>query len=282
MIISSTKMNYVTSGESMNKIIKEYFSLLEQELIEQKYQSFIESNTQFIPRHFVQNHGIHFNLLLRKYKISNDMITDFVFLSKSSIDWNYVLIEIEKPQSKFFKSGSLDIHNDFLKGITQIKFWQAWFKQSENKAHFEQQLEFLKKPTRSTQVSIKYILVTGRRHEYEKSNEKINIISSYEDPDFKIMSFDSLAENINEKNELYLGVRKQRSVEIKSKKFLGENILLWCDESDFHLNNEIKKVFIKEIDNKIHSLKKDSILWKLGGDNLIDLKNKINNMKVIK
>lgn len=258
----------------------QYIALLDEEKGEQDYQSYLEENTEFIPRHFVQNHGIHFSLLIRKLKISNDMITDFAFLSKSSIGWNYVLIEIEKPQSKFFKPGTTSPHSDFLQGISQIKSWQAWFKDAGNKAHFESQLLFLKKPIEQAPVTIRYVLVTGRRSEYENSPEKIRLINSYEDHDFKIMSFDSLAENIEHNCELYLGIRKQGSIEIQTKTLINKNIFDWCDESTIHLTNELKNTYLSELDQIIASCSGNG-LQKFQAEQARKLHRKISNMKTI-
>ena len=238
----------------MNTILEQYRELLEKALEEKVYQKFLEQNTQFVPRHFVQNHGVHMSLVLRKLKISNDMITDFVILSKSSIAWNYILIEIEKPSSNFFKRGTTKAHSDFIRGITQIKSWQAWFDNPANKAHFEAQLRFLKKPISDAPVNIKYVLVTGRRKEFEASEAKMRAIGSFESDDFKIMSFDSLSENAHNNGELYLGLRKQGAIELVSDRVLDTEFLYWCDDSDFQLSQRLKESFILHLDARKRSL----------------------------
>jgi len=264
----------------MEYLIGEYIEILDRELKEKEYQDFLEANTRFIPRHFVQNHGVHMSIVLRKLKISNDMITDFVILSKSSIGWNYILVEIEKPSSRFFKPGSTDVHSDFMGGIKQIKSWQAWFSKPDNKAHFEAQLRFIKKPISNTPVEMKYVLVTGRRSEYEDSEDKIHTIRSFESDDFKIMSFDSLSENVRNNEELYLGVRRQGSIEIKSQKVLDTTFLEWCDDSDFQLNPEIKKLFLEYLENKKESYDSNPTIGKLGADQINKTINRVSKMKV--
>lgn len=264
----------------MEELIKEYIDKLDQELEEKEYQDFLEVNTKFIPRHFVQNHGVHMSLVLRKLKISNDMITDFVILSKSSTGWNYILIEIEKPSSRFFKSGSTDVHSDFMGGVKQIKSWQSWFSKPENKAHFEAQLRFIKKPISNTPVDIKYVLVTGRRSEYEDSEDKIHTVRSYESDNFKIMSFDSLSENVRNNEELYLGVRKQGSIEIRSKKVLDTAFLQWCDDSDFQLNPEIKQLFLQHLNGKKAAYEAERTLGRLRVKAIDKTISRVSKMKV--
>jgi len=264
----------------MQDIINEYLSLLDQECVEQEYQLFLEKHTKFIPRNFVQNHGVHFDLVLRKLKISSDMVTDFVILSKSSISWNYILIEIEKPQSKFFKAGTFEPHADFMKGVTQIKSWKSWFNQAENKSHFEKQLEFIKKPVWAAPVSIKYVLVTGRRKEYADNKDRISTIHSYEEEDFKIMSFDSLMENVDNNIELYLGVRKPNRIELRSKKLLSLDFLGWCDDADFHLNEELKFKFLKELNESKESAKSSKLFGRLNEGKISSLVHKVESMVV--
>ncbi|MFT4740665.1 MAG: hypothetical protein ACI9L9_001448 [Marivirga sp.] len=265
----------------MEELVEKYIEILDQELKEKEYQDFIEANTQFVPRHFVQNHGVHMSLVLRKLKISNDMVTDFVILSKSSIGWNYILVEIEKPSSRFFKSGSTDVHSDFIRGVKQIKSWKAWFSKPDNKSHFESQLRFIKKPISNTPVEIKYVLVTGRRSEYKDSEDKIHTIRSYESFDFKIMSFDSLVENVHNNEELYLGLRRQGSIEIKSQKVLDTAFLQWCDDSDFQLNPEIKRLFIEYLENKKASYEAGPSLKGLGARQIDKMINRVSKMKVV-
>jgi Domain of unknown function (DUF4263) len=117
-------------------VIKDFKKLVSSKQDEQKYQDFLEQNTQFIPREFIQNHGVHFGLVLRKLSMARDYTTDFFYLSKSSADWNGVLVEIEKPHSRYFKENSNELHPDFTKALQQIGQWRGWFSNSENHSAF--------------------------------------------------------------------------------------------------------------------------------------------------
>ena len=102
--------------------LKESFiALLDKRAVEQEYQELIEKITALVPREFIQNHGVHLDVVFRKLSLGADYTTDFFYLSKSSIDWNCVLIEIEKPQSRYFKDGSNKFHPDFQAALEQIK-----------------------------------------------------------------------------------------------------------------------------------------------------------------
>lgn len=119
-------------AERLFDLEDEFKKLISEEYPEERYQKAIEKNTRLVSREFVQNHDVHFDVVLRKLSLARDYVTDFFFLAKSSADWNCVLIEIEKPSSKYFKNGSLNFHDDFLAGLNQISRWRAWFENQDN------------------------------------------------------------------------------------------------------------------------------------------------------
>jgi hypothetical protein len=224
----------------MNQKVEEYFTIIDSDPKEQVVQEFLERNTDFIPRHFVQNHGIHNQLVIRKLPLSSEYVTDLFLMSKSTDDWNYILIELERPSSKFFKDGKNDIHPNFSRAIQQIRAWQGWFLMAANKSHFENQLAYLKKPIPDTPVYIKYVLVFGRRSEIDGNKKRLNMIKTHEGEDFKIMTFDSLAEDISRKDRLYLGVKKSGHVEIHSTDLIDIELFRWNQMSDLRVREQLK------------------------------------------
>jgi Domain of unknown function (DUF4263) len=125
-----------------------------------------------------------------------------------------VLVEIEKPQSLFFKPGTLDFHDDFYAALDQIHRWRAWFEEFGNRNGF---VDGTIRPLRQVGLlvnnpcHIKYILVMGRRAEVENNEVRMRRLRVVQNPaDFKIMSYDSLVESLHAKHPLYLGVRKNR------------------------------------------------------------------------
>jgi hypothetical protein len=213
------------TDKSVKRLKAEFSKLLDQNLTEQNYQLFMEENTRLVPREFVQNHGIHFSLVLRKLSFGADYKSDFVYLSKSSDDWNCVLIEIERPGAKFFKTGTNNLHPDFLKALQQINKWRAWFNSAANKSSFaESTVGLIRVPLERNPIYPKFVLVHGRRSEYGKNHLRRSIISAHEKDDFKILTFDSLLESLESKNDLYLGVRKNEYIDLRSDAFLSESM----------------------------------------------------------
>lgn len=217
-------------NEKPHETRRRFLELLAQEETESVYQAFLEKHTQLIPRQYEQNHGVHGNLVIRKMPISSDYCTDFLFVSKCSAYWNCVLIEIEKPQSKFFKEGTLDFHKDFLDATKQILRWRAWFSIDENKDCFVRgtlgSLLGGDHPMAKNPCKIKYVLVMGRREEIGSDPQRRALLRESQKDGFKIVSYDGLVENLEHRNELYLVVRKNEFYEIHSEKYLGEGPFL--------------------------------------------------------
>lgn len=218
-----------------------FISLLDQQEDEQVYQKFIEKNTALIPREFIQNHGIHMDLVFRKLLLGSDYATDFCYLSKSSDDWHIVLIEIEKPQSKYFKGASTKLHPDFHAALDQIIQWKAWFSHRANHDAFvDGILGQLRQPLQFNPCKIKYVLVHGRRAEFAGDEIRTRIIGEHEDKDLQIVSYDSLAEALPSKGELYLGVKKNDHIEILSERYISEELFAYLPPSYLRITGKLR------------------------------------------
>jgi len=220
-----------------------FLDLLDQELEEQRYQTYLEENTPLIPMEFIQNHGLHLDMVLRKPPLGKDYTPDFCYLSKSSIDWNCVLVELEKPSSRYFKDGGNDFHPNFSAALQQISKWRAWVESDSNKKHFTREiLGPLKVPSTmaSNPTYIKYVLVHGRRSELGENAQRRRLVKAQERDDFKIMSYDSLVENLSSRSLAYIGIRKNEHIEVVSKRFAGDSLFVWADSSHLKISKELK------------------------------------------
>ncbi|MBS5775798.1 MAG: DUF4263 domain-containing protein [Enterobacter cloacae] len=220
------------NGQEAEQKRNEYLQLLDSNQVEQVYQNYLENNTMFIPREFEQNHGIHFCTVFRKLPLSSDYKPDFVYLAKSSDNWNVIFVEIEKPSSKYFKEKSTEFHADFNAALQQINTWRAWIDEESNKSHFKNNtLQGFIEPANMARnpFYFKYVLVHGRRSEYEGNALKTSLIRNQQRDDFSIISFDSLAENIERKYPLYVAVKKNSYYELISNEFVDEGIFSWMN-----------------------------------------------------
>ncbi len=233
-----------------------YLRLLDEQRKEQDYQTFLEENTRLIPREFVQNHGIHFDLVLRKLSLAKDYTTDLFYLAKSSGNWNCVLIELEKPQSRYFKNEGNDFHPDFQRALEQINTWRAWFADpNQFNGFINGTIRPLRVPVAlaANPCHIKYVLVHGRRIEFEQNESRRRLISAQErEEDFHILSYDSLLESLHAKSELYVGRRMNERIELVSTKFAGESIIGTLPPEYLRLNPELRSDILAHRSEWIH------------------------------
>lgn len=193
---------------------------------EQVYQQALEDAPWLIPRDFVQNHGIHLSLVLRKLPLGADLVTDFAFLSKSSDDWYLVLIEIEKPSCRYFADDGKSFHGDFNRALNQVGHWRAWVE--ANRTHLIEMIEPLLRPVvmQRNPVYVKYVLVHGRRSENASIEARRALVRAAERDDFRIMSYDSLLENARHAEDLYIAARHNNRFKVFTERFVGENLFV--------------------------------------------------------
>lgn len=228
--------------KSAEALRDEYLVLLDGKHKEQVYQEFLGRNTRLIPREFVQNHGLHLRLVLRKVPFGADYKSDFFYLSKSTDDWNAVFIELEKPQSRFFRRGSNKFHSDFVDALQQIHQWKAWFLTEGNQQAFlTGTVNSLRVPhvMASNPTYNKYVLVFGRRSEYVENGQRRSLIKAQETDDFKIITFDSLAEALTSKSELYLGIRRNQYIDILTNEVVDASLFAWVDPSQLRVSETL-------------------------------------------
>jgi hypothetical protein len=167
------------SDKSASQLQMKFIALLDEEHQEKVYQNYIERNTRLVPREFIQNHGIHFKLVLRKLSFGADYKSDFAYLSKSSNDWNCVFIEIERPGAKFFKSETNEFHPKFNRAVNQINTWKAWFLEESNKSHFvSSTIGLIRVPLAKNPIYPKFVLVYGRRSEYGNNKARRRLVAA--------------------------------------------------------------------------------------------------------
>jgi hypothetical protein len=221
-------------------VVEEFKRLIDSKEPEQRYQEFLEAHTEFLPREFEQNHGIHLDLVMRKLGLGGDYATDFFYLSKSSEDWHCVLIEIEKPWSRYFKDNSNDLHQDFSAALQQIDKWRAWLGDRANAQHFtDTVVGSLRRPLGENPCFFKYVLVHGRRGEIAGNKVRQSIVRAKEREDFKILSYDSLLDH-PKYSRLYVGVRKNEYVDIVSKEFLSDSIFVHVPPSILRITRALR------------------------------------------
>lgn len=160
---------------------------------ENDIQSFLESNTKLISTPFLLNHHLHYNVIITKLKISDSLISDFAYLTKSSDFWNLVLVEIEDPKKRIFTSNNEQINftADFNHAYDQISDWKAYIDQ-----YPEEILKRIEPLTsgslRKNPIRFKYVLIYGRSEEKLGDERRTRRFALKNTEDTRVMTFDSL------------------------------------------------------------------------------------------
>jgi Domain of unknown function (DUF4263) len=220
---------------------EEFRALLDAGRAEQEYQAFLERHSRFVPREFVQNHGIHANLVVRKLAMARDYTSDLFYIAKSSGDTNFVFVELEKPSGRLFKRNN-EFHADLLKGLDQVDRWRAWLSNRANLEGFVNgTVKWLQTyGMRDNPVYMKFVLVIGRRAEVAQNDLRRNLLAAKEREDFKIVSYDSLLEDVASKRPLYVGVRRNEYIEIESTVYAGEGLFSLVPPERLRINQSLR------------------------------------------
>ena len=175
------------------KLLEQYFDVIEKNgNTENQIQEFLEENTIFIPMPFLLNHYLHMNCVISKFKLGNEFVTDFAYLTKSSDYWEFVLVELEDAKKKIFTNDKENIyfHSEFNHAYDQITSWKAYV--NKNREAILHQIDKLRVPLNENSVRFKYVLVIGRNAEKNNSEKRRAMFAEKSDNDIRVMTYESL------------------------------------------------------------------------------------------
>lgn len=118
---------------------------------------------------------------------------DFMWVSKNSVALNPVLIEIEAPDKKMFRKDGTPTA-EFTQARNQLTEWKIWFSKPGNQAAF---LRDYGLPFDRLKLEPQYLLIYGRRSEYEGNEHLTRFRSEVMGPNEVLMSFDRLQFDAN-------------------------------------------------------------------------------------
>lgn len=229
--------------------IKEEFNELinDNSKTENDLQRFLEENPKFIPTDFLNGHQLHFELIISKLKLGNKFITDFAYLTKNSVKWTLVLIELEQSSKKIFlkDNGSYPrFSSEFNAAMAQVTSWRSYVE--KNESIVENCISRLKKPLSENLLDFKYILVIGRDENF--SEAQIDMLRSTEREDLKILTYDSLSRRFdNNEPRMILSPIGDKDFRIKHVSENYEtNFFSWINSEGFNVGSEAKFELIKQ------------------------------------
>ncbi|HIK05930.1 MAG TPA: DUF4263 domain-containing protein [Trichormus sp. M33_DOE_039] len=177
----------------MSDIAIEFHELLNRDdVTEQNCQDFLEKNTELFYTPFLLNHHVHFSSIISKFPLDTSLVTDFVYLTKSSDFWYVVLVELEHPNKKLFRDDKNKIvpTSDMTEAMSQIHSWQEFI--AKNKNEVLRRLNPLMAHLQANPIFFKYLLVIGRSEQKSVNQGMRSRLASLCNDDLLICTYDSL------------------------------------------------------------------------------------------
>jgi len=160
---------------------------------ESLFQSFLEKYPEFLLTPFLLNHHVHGSALISQFRLGTTLTADFAYLTKSSIKWRLVLVEIERPNIDLFLSNNDQITPTaaFNKRIAQIHEWMSEVRR--NSGPIFRALDSLRRPAEKNAIDVRYLLIVGRSAQSFKNQRYADRLLDLGGNDLQISTFDSLS-----------------------------------------------------------------------------------------
>jgi len=100
------------------------------DISENEIQDFLETHSELIPTPWLLNHALHLEVVISKFPLGTGLVTDFAYLTKSSVAWDLCLVEIEDPKKKIFTTDQKRVvfNSDFTRAKGQVDSWKCFLR----------------------------------------------------------------------------------------------------------------------------------------------------------
>ena len=179
------------------QILKNYYDLLSnKQNNENVFQKFFEENPSFVPGAFEifgeSGHYPFMETIISQPDIGTifQRKPDFVWLAQDSLTFSPVFVEIEKPSKKMFNKNKTTTA-DFNQALNQIHQWKYIL---DNPTNVQVLKDYFSLPTyiRDKVFKPQFLLIYGRREEYQNDNLLTGIRAEHKTDNIDIISFDRL------------------------------------------------------------------------------------------
>ncbi len=159
---------------------------------EQVIQDYLEQHSCMIPTNLVLNHQVLFDFLFSKFPINNSNKTDLLYVTKSSVQYRVVLIELENSDKKIFTKNldNVVFSSEFNAALQQVRNWKIELE--NNDFELRRNLDHLL-IEKDMSVEYKFQLIIGRSSEYVNNKKRQAHIANLErESGINILTYDSL------------------------------------------------------------------------------------------
>jgi Domain of unknown function (DUF4263) len=192
----SSSLRLFKSKERLKGIVKEYRALLNDTASgEQAIQEFLERRSELIPLPWMLNHGLHHDVIISKFPLDTSLITDLMYLTKSTTQWYAVFMELENPSKRIFTENRKTprFSADFNAALGQLDDWKLFVESHADAVR--ERLSPLLRPLGRNRVRFRFALIYGRNSELLSNQDRIDRFAARSSNDRMVLSYDSLARN---------------------------------------------------------------------------------------
>ena len=162
---------------------------------EQDIQNFLEKYPHILPGLDTFHHGPMAQMIVTKFPLNVDFVTDFAFVSENSQCLEITFVEIESPKKRIFnKNGSFS--RDYLDARQQLADWNGWAQHNLRNvaALFGPMEKFIFGG--GDCITLRSILIIGRRSELtsRKRQQRWAAENALRAASMNIMTYDRLLE----------------------------------------------------------------------------------------
>jgi hypothetical protein len=174
---------------------------------EQAIHEFLEQNPSFVPGAFsfpMSGHGPLFAGVFTKPPLTGIgmRVPDFMWLATATDITFPMLVEIEAPSKRWFTESGQP-RAEFTEARTQLVAWKQWLNMPANRSVFLE-LYGISRERRYDEIRPQFILVYGRRSEFEEHPEMRGLRANQQGPDEFHVTFDRLKPDYNARDFLTL------------------------------------------------------------------------------
>ncbi|OKZ75903.1 MAG: hypothetical protein BHV87_04745 [Clostridiales bacterium 36_14] len=173
---------------------EEYNDVLDNCKDENEVQRYLEKHGHLLPvNNWLLGHQVDCAFIISKFRLGNQYISDFAYLTKCSDEWYVVFVEIENPNKKIFNEDD-HFNCHFNRAYEQVQDWQRYLNDSNHRTQILNSLKCLRHPQimLDDNVTFKYLLIYGRKNDRDKSNIRRNRFLQKKTDDIKVCTFDSI------------------------------------------------------------------------------------------
>ncbi len=164
---------------------------------EEKVQQFFEQHPHLLPGLADYHNGPYAKIVITKFPLGIDFITDFAFISQNSQMIQLTLVELESPSKKLFRKDGRP-SRDYIDARQQLTDWLHRVQQDKKKSVelFAPMLRRL--PLRDYHISARAYLICGRRIDFKepKAHERWSAESSLASLGLITMTYDRILESL--------------------------------------------------------------------------------------